>query len=84
MAYPPRNEKEWIKALRRLGFEERRVGKGKHAHKFTHQFRHTKDHIIQPDFIIIPHRIYPVISSHIVKELTFFGFSLEEIRTACR
>lgn len=82
--YPPNNAKEWVKALKKLGFEERRVGRGKHANKFTHPTKHTQDSRIQRDFIIIPHKVYPVLSTHIVKGLTLFGFSLEEIREACR
>jgi len=44
--------------------------------------RKTKDYRIQPDFIIVPHVIYPAISAHIVKKLIFFGFSLEEVKAA--
>lgn len=84
MAFPPNNDKEWIRALRKLGFTENRVGRGKHAHKFTHPKRKTKDYRVQPNFIIIPHRIYPNLSAGIVKELHFFGFSLKEIKSACQ
>ena len=84
MAFPPNNQKEWVKLLKRLGFEERRVGRGKHAFKFSHPTRKTKDYRIQPDFIIVPHIIYPAMSAHMVKELIFFGFSLEEIKEASR
>lgn len=82
--YPPANVKEWIRALNKLGFEERRVGRGKHVNKFTHPIRYTQDSRIQRDFIIIPHKVYPVLSTHIVKGLMLFGFSLDEIRKACR
>jgi predicted RNA binding protein YcfA (HicA-like mRNA interferase family) len=59
MSFPPNNQKEWVKLLKKLGFEERRVGKGKHAFKFCHPRRKTK-------------------------EIMFFDFSLEEIKTAAR
>ena len=72
------------RVLRRLGFEERRVGRGKHAHKFSHSTRKTKDYRIQRNFIIIPHRIYPTISRAIVKQVMFFGFELEEVKEACQ
>ena len=49
--------KEWIRALNKLGFEERRVGRGKHVNKFTHPIRYTQDSRIQRDFIIIPHKV---------------------------
>ncbi len=84
MAFPPNNAKEWKRALRKLGFEERRVGKGKHAHKFSHTTRKTKDYRIQRNFIIIPHRIYPTISKTIVKQVMFFGFELKEVKEACK
>ncbi|MBU0619369.1 hypothetical protein KKD62_03990 [Patescibacteria group bacterium] len=83
MSYPPANTKEWVKVLKRLGFEERRVGKGKHAYKFTHPKRKTSDYRIQRNFIIIPHKIYPVLSKRIVAEITFFGFTTREIEKAC-
>lgn len=85
MAFPPSNQKEWIKTLKRLGFERvRRTGRGKHAFKFKHPTRKTKDFRIQPDFIIIPHKIYPTLSQDIVKEVTFFGFTVEEIEKTCK
>jgi predicted RNA binding protein YcfA (HicA-like mRNA interferase family) len=83
MSYPPNNYKEWVKALKKLGFEERRVGKGKHAYKFKHPTKKTKDYRIQRNFIIIPHKIYPTLSKGIVKQVMFFGFSLEEIKKVC-
>lgn len=66
------------------GFEERRVGRGKHVNKYTHPTRHTTDNRIQRDFIIIPHKIFPVLSTHIVKGLVLFGFSVEEIEAAAK
>lgn len=83
--FPPDRRKEWIKALEKLGFYEVfRIGKGKHAHKFKHPTKKTKDYRIQRNFIIIPHKIYPTLSRQIVKQLTFFGFSVEEIEKACQ
>ena len=82
--FPPTTVKEWIQTLKRLGFKERRVGRGKHVYKFTHPVRHTSDSRIQRDFIIIPHNVYPVLSTHIVKGLVLFGFSVEEIEQAAR
>jgi len=72
------------KNSQKLGFEERRVGRGKHVNKFTHPTRHTSDNRIQRDFIIIPHKIFPVLSTHIVKGLVLFGFSIKEIEAASK
>jgi len=84
MGFPPNNSKEWKRTLKKLGFYEvERIGIGGHAHKFKHPTRKTKDYRIQPNFIIIPHRIYPTLSAAIVKEIMFFGFSLEEIKKVC-
>lgn len=84
MSYPPRDYKEWIRLLEKLGWENRRVGKGKHAYKYSHPTRKTKDFRIQRNFIIIPKKVYPVLSNRLVKELTFFGYTIEEIQEACR
>lgn len=81
--FPPTKEKEWKALLKKLGFVDTRVGAGKHAHKYCHPNRHTKDYRIQPDFIIVPSKIYPSLSSKMVKEIMMFGFTLEEIREAC-
>lgn len=70
--------------MNKLGFVERRVGRGKHAHKFVHRDRKTKDYKIQRNFIIIPHKIYPTLSAQIVKQVLMFGITLEEIKQACR
>ncbi len=83
MSFPPENYKEWIKVLYKLGFEEKRVGRGKHAYKFTHPSRKTQDFRIQRNFIIIPHKIYPTLSKTIVKQVMFFGFTLDEIKQVC-
>jgi len=80
--FPPINEKEWIALLKKLGFEERRVGRGKHAHKFSHPTKHTKDYRIQPDFIIVPSKIYNSLSAKMIKEVIMFGFTLDEIQQA--
>lgn len=82
--FPPTNVREWIKTLERLGFTERRVGKGKHVNKFTHPTKHTLDNRIQRDFIIVPHKIFPVLSTHIVKGHMLFGFSVEEIEAVAK
>jgi hypothetical protein len=84
MSYPPKNYKEWLRTMKRLGWIDNRVGKGKHAYKFSHPTRKTKDWRIQRNFIIIPHKIYPVISKRIVQQLTFFNYTLEEIKEACK
>lgn len=84
MAFPPNNAKEWKKVLKKLGFYEvRRVGKGKHAHKFKHPNKKPKDFRIQPNFIIIPHKIYPTLSANIVKEVVFFGFDIKKVESVC-
>lgn len=82
--FPPSTTKQWIKTLKRLGFRERRVGRGKHVNKFKHPTRHTKDSRLQRDFIIIPHKMYPVLSGHLVKGLLLFGFTIEEIELASK
>jgi len=83
--FPPNNTKEWKKSLRKLGFfEVSRIGIGKHAHKFKHVSRKTSDYRIQRNFIIIPHKIYRTLSAKIVKEVMFFGFTLEEVKKACK
>jgi hypothetical protein len=79
--FPPESCKEWRKILKKLNFYEvKRIGLGKHAHKFKHTTRTTSDYRVQPDFIIIPHKVYPALSAKIVKEVMFFGFSLDEIK----
>ena len=80
--YPSKNEREWISLVKKLGFVDERVGGGKHAHKFTHPTRHTRDFRVQSDFIIVPSKIYPSLSAKMVKELAFFGFSVKEIENA--
>lgn len=82
--FPPQKEQHWIRILKKLGFlEVLRVGKGKHAHKFSHPQRITKDHTKQPNFIIIPHKIYPILAKEIVKELMYFGFTEDDIKKVC-
>lgn len=70
--------------MTKLGFVDERVGGGKHAHKYTHSSRHSRDYRIQPDFIIVPSKIYPSLSSKMIKELSFFGFTIEEIEKGAR
>lgn len=82
-SFPPDKSKHWKRVLRKLGFREMRVGKGKHAHKFSHPTRKTKDYRIQPNFIIIPSTMHKQLSAGIVKQVMMFGFSLEEIEDAC-
>lgn len=80
--YPPKNQQEWKKLVKKLGFVDKRVGGGKHAHKYTHPTRHSKDYRIQPDFIIVPTKIYPSLSAKMIKELIFFDYSIDEIEKA--
>jgi hypothetical protein len=83
-SFPPDKTQHWLKVLKKLGFTEvQRIGKGKHAHKFIHPIRHTSDYRQQPDFIIIPHKMYKQLSVALVKELGFFGFSQPEIKRHC-
>lgn len=82
--YPPNNSKEWIRLLLKLGFvEKNRIGIGGHAHKFIHPDRHPPRNSQQPDFIIIPHKIYNILSKEIIKEIKAFGFTEEDIRDCC-
>ena len=82
--FPPLKEKHWIRVLKKLGFQEvHRIGKGKHAHKFAHPFRRSSDYQKQPNFIIIPHKMYPLLAKEIIKEIGFFGFTENEIRKVC-
>lgn len=83
-SYPPQKVQHWIRVLKKLGFEEvHRVGQGKHANKFAHPTKHTKDYKTQRNFIIIPHKIYPQMSDAIVKELSYFGITEEDIKGCC-
>ena len=82
--FPPQRDKDWIKILKKLGFTEvRRIGKGNHAHKFNHPDRHTNNYKEQPDFIIIPHKIYPQMSEYLIKELAYFQITEEDIKNCC-
>ena len=80
--FPPISQREWIAILKKLGFVDKRVGGGKHAHKYSHPSRHTLDFRVQPDFIVVPSKIYPSLSAKMVKEVIMFGFTLEEIKSA--
>ena len=80
-SFPPNNCKKWCSLMEKLGFV--REAGGKHANKFKHPSRKTSDYKQQPDFIIIPHKIYKGMSCHIKKELNYFGFTDEEIKKGC-
>lgn len=83
-SYPPQKAEHWIRVLKRLGFVKKdRIGKGKHANKFIHPARKTKNWKEQPNFIIIPHHVYEVMSEKIIKELSYFGFTEKEIEDCC-
>jgi hypothetical protein len=80
-SYPPQNQKQWCKILKKLGFiENNRVGIGGHAKKFYHPERHSSDFRVQPDFIIVQNKMYKQMSQKIIKELSYFDFTPKEIK----
>lgn len=83
-SYPPKNQKQWCRILKKLGFQENyRVGIGGHAKKFFHPEKHSSNYIIQPDFIIVQNKMYKQMSQRIVKELSYWGISKEDVQRCC-
>lgn len=77
-SYPPQTHKQILKLLEKLGFvRSRRVGKGKHI-KYEHPTRHTSKGV-RP-FITVPTNMHPILVKLILKELSKFGFTEDEIR----
>jgi len=79
--YPPKNYRELISLLYNLGFVD--VGAGKHNYKFVHKDRKPLD-MSQPPFIIISTSVGPQYVKMVIREIKKFGFSDQEVQTACK
>lgn len=81
--YPPDKAKGLVKCLERLGFQKKqRVGKGKHVATYCYPGRTANN--TQRPYITIPHKIDdPDFARAIVKQIMAFGFTEDEVKTAC-
>ena len=80
-SYPPRDHKQMLRLLNKLGFvRHQRVGKGKHI-KFEHPTLQPPSGI-RP-FITVPTNMHQVMSKLIIKEIMKFGIPEDEIKEKC-
>lgn len=83
-SFPPQNQKHWIRVLKKLGFvENKRVGIGGHAKKFYHPGKNSNNYKEQPNFIIVQKNMYKQMSQKIVKELSYWDITPDEIDDCC-